>query len=78
VDWVAKETSLSRKTVARRLEKMRENHILQFTTLTDLSSMQLTGYIEFVVLIRVHASYHQNVVQKIHNEMQEYILRPLD
>jgi DNA-binding Lrp family transcriptional regulator len=78
VEDIAKETSLSRKTVARRLEKMRENHILQFTTLTDLSSMQLTGYIEFVVLIRVHASYHQNIVQRIYNEMQEYILRPLD
>ena len=57
---------------------MRENHILQFTTLTDLSSTQLTGYIEFVVLIRVHASYHENIVQRIYNEMQEYILRPLD
>jgi hypothetical protein len=40
--------------------------------------MQLTGYIEFVVLIRVHASYHQNVVQRIYNEMQEYILHPLN
>ena len=75
---IAKQTSLSRKTVSRRLEKMKENRILQFTTLTDLSSMRLTGYIEFVVLIRVHGSYHQNVVQRIYNEMQEYILRPLD
>jgi len=75
---IAKRTSLSRKTVARRLEKMRENRILQFTTLTDLSSIHTTGYIEFVVLIHVHGSYHQNVVQRIYNEMQEYILRPLD
>src|SRR5438094_1010950 len=75
---IAKQTSLSRKSVSRRLEKMKENRILQFTTLTDLSSMRLTGYIEFVVLIRVHGSYHQNVVQRIYNEMQEYILRPLD
>jgi DNA-binding Lrp family transcriptional regulator len=77
VEDIAKETSLSRKTVARRLDMMRENHVLQFTTLTSYS-MQITGYIEFVVLIRVHAAYHQNVVQRIHNEMQEYILRPLD
>jgi DNA-binding Lrp family transcriptional regulator len=75
---IAKETSLSPKTVARRLEKMKENRLLQFTILTDLSSMRLSGYIEFVVLIRVHGSYHQNVVQRIYNEMQEYILRPLD
>jgi DNA-binding Lrp family transcriptional regulator len=78
VEDIAKETSLSRKTVARRLEKMRENHVLQFSTSTNLSSMQVTGYIEFVVLIRVHAAYHQNVVHRIYNEMQEYILHPLD
>ena len=77
VEDIAKETSLSRKTVARRLDMMRENQVLQFTTLTSYS-MQITGYIEFVVLIRVHAAYHQNVVQRIYSEMQEYILRPLD
>lgn len=78
VEDTAKENSLSTKTVARRLEKMREKHILQFTILTDVSSMQLTGFIEFVVLIRVNASYHQNVVQRIYNEMQEYLFHPLD
>ena len=78
VEAIAKETSLSPRTVARRLEKMKENHILQFTIFTDSSSTQLTGFIVFVVLIDVHASYHQNVVQRIYNEMQEYILHPLD
>jgi DNA-binding Lrp family transcriptional regulator len=48
VEDIAKETSLSSKTVGRRLEKMRENHILQFTIVTNPSSMRLTGYIEFV------------------------------
>jgi DNA-binding Lrp family transcriptional regulator len=78
VEEIAKETSLSTKTVARRLEKMMENSILQFTIITDLSSMQLTGIIEFVVLIDVHAFYHQNIVQRIYNEMQEYLFHPLD
>jgi DNA-binding Lrp family transcriptional regulator len=78
VEDIAKETSLSTKTVARRLEMMREKDILQFPIITDLSSMQLTGFIDFVVLIRVHASYHQNVVQRIYNEMQEYLFHPLD
>jgi len=31
VEDTAKEASLSAKTVARRLEKMRENHILEFS-----------------------------------------------
>jgi DNA-binding Lrp family transcriptional regulator len=78
VEDIAKETSLSTKTVARRLEKIVENSILQFTIITDLSSMQLTGIIEFVVLIDVHASYHQNIVVRIYNEMQEYLFHPLD
>ena len=64
--------------MARRLEMMREKDILQFPIITDLSSMQLTGFIDFVALIRVHASYHQNVVQRIYNEMQEYLFHPLD
>jgi DNA-binding Lrp family transcriptional regulator len=78
VEDIAKVTLLSPKTVTRRLEKMRENHILQFTIETDLTSMQLTGFIELHVLINVDASYHQNIVQRIYNEMQEYILHPPD
>ena len=78
VEGIAKEISLSPRTVARRLEKMKENHILQFTIFTDSSSTQLTGFIVFVVLIDVLAADHQNVVQRIYNEMQEYILHPLD
>jgi DNA-binding Lrp family transcriptional regulator len=70
--------NLSTKTVARRLEKMIENHILEFTIITDQSSMQLIGIIELVVLIDVHASYHQNIVVRIYNEMQEYLFHPLD
>lgn len=78
VEDIAKETSLSPRTVARRLEKMIENHILQFTIFTDSSSTQLTGFVVFIVLIDVDASYHQNVVQRIYNEMREYMLHPLD
>jgi DNA-binding Lrp family transcriptional regulator len=78
IEEIAKGTSLSPKTVTRRLEKMRENHILQFTIETDLTSMQLTGFIQLHVLIDVDASYHQNIVQRIYNEMQEYILHPPD
>ena len=74
VEDIAKETSISSKTVARRLEKMRENHILQFSIVTNLSSMQLTGYIEFAVLIDVKISSHQNIVERIYHELQEYLL----
>ena len=71
---IAKKTSLSPKTVARRLEKMRENHILEFSIVQNVSSMRLTGYIEFAVLIDVKISSHQNIVERIQYELQEYLL----
>ena len=74
VEDIAKEASLSSKTITRRLEKMRENHILQFSILTNLSSMKLIGYIEFAVLIDVKISSHQNIVERISYELQEYLL----
>jgi DNA-binding Lrp family transcriptional regulator len=76
IEDIAKETSLSTKTVARRLEKLTENHVLQFTIVVDLSSLQLTGYIEFAALINVHASSHHDVVERMYREMEEYLLRP--
>jgi DNA-binding Lrp family transcriptional regulator len=74
VEDIAKEASLSSKTIIRRLGKMRENHILQFSILTNLSSMKLIGYIEFAVLIDVKISSHQNIVERISYELQEYLL----
>ena len=37
-----------------------------------------TGFVVFIVLIDVDAPNHQNVVQRIYNEMKEYLLHPLD
>jgi DNA-binding Lrp family transcriptional regulator len=74
VKGIAKETSLSIKTVTRRLEKMKENYVLQFSILPNLSSMNLTGYIEFAVLIHVNISSRQNILERIYHELQEYLL----
>lgn len=71
---ITKVTLLSSKTVARRLEKMRENHILEFSILTNLSSTQLKGYIHFAVLINIDVSRHRNIVERIYAELQEYLL----
>ena len=71
---IAKETSLSPRTVARRLEKMRENQVLQFTISRNLSSMRLTGYIEFAVLIKVEIPRHQNILERIYRELEEYLI----
>jgi hypothetical protein len=53
---------------------MRENHILQFSILRDMSSMQLVGYIEFAVVINVTKSLYRNILERIYLEMQEYLL----
>ena len=74
VEDTAKETSLSTKTVTRRLEKMRENHVLQFTISRNLSSLRLTGYIEFNVLINVEIPRYQSILERIHRELGEYLL----
>jgi DNA-binding Lrp family transcriptional regulator len=71
---IAKEASISTKTVKRRLEKMRENHILQFSILRDMSSMQIVGYIESAAVINVTKSLYRNILERIYQEMQEYLL----
>lgn len=71
---IAKETSLSPKTVARRLEKMRGNYVSQFTISRNLTSMRLTGYMEFDVLIHVELPKHQSVLEKIYRELDEYLI----
>jgi DNA-binding Lrp family transcriptional regulator len=73
VESIGKETSLSTKTITRRLEKLRENHIVEFGVIRDMSSMQLTGYIEFAVMIHLEDdSLYQYVLERIYQEMQEY------
>jgi DNA-binding Lrp family transcriptional regulator len=74
IEDIVKESSLSSKTVKRRLEMMREKHILQFSISTNLSSMQLVGYVEFIVLINIDMYHHQEILERIYREMQEYLL----
>ena len=73
IDDIAKEVSLSSKAVKRRLEMMRDNHIIEFSILTNLSSTQLTGYIEFAALISVDTHNYQRIVERIYEEMEEYL-----
>jgi DNA-binding Lrp family transcriptional regulator len=63
VEDIARETSLSTKTVTRRLEKLRENHIVEFGVIRNISSIQLVGYIEFAVVIDIDKSLFQNILE---------------
>jgi len=68
------ETSLSPKTVTRRLEKMKRNCVSQFTISRNLTSMRLTGYIEFDVLIHVELPKYHSILNKIYGELDEYLI----
>lgn len=74
VENISRETSLSPKTVTRRLEKMKRNYVSQFTISRNLTSMRLTGYIEFDVLIHVELPKYQRVLKKIYSELDEYLI----
>ena len=73
IDDIAKESSLSSKTVKRRLEMMGDSHIVEFSILTNLSATQLTGYVEFAALISIDINYYQKIVERLYEEMEEYL-----
>jgi len=40
----------------------------------DMSSMNLTGYIEFLLMVAVNKSAYREIVEKMYREMQEYLI----
>ena len=74
VEDIAKNTSLSTKTVTRRLEKLRENHVIEFGIIRDMSTIQMIGYIEFGVMVNLEDnSLYHHVLEQIYREMEEYL-----
>jgi DNA-binding Lrp family transcriptional regulator len=71
---IAKEASISTKTVTRRLEKMKDEHVVEFSISRNISSMLLIGYIEFAVVILVERTLYQNILERIFQEMDENLL----
>lgn len=71
---IAKQCSISKRTVTRRIDQMRQNHILEFTILRDLAGMQLAGYVEFAVIINVDRSLYLYVLKRMYRELQEYLI----
>ena len=53
---------------------MKKNQFLEFTTMRNMSSLQLIGYIEFALIISVDKNFHRNVIDTISYEMDEYLL----
>jgi DNA-binding Lrp family transcriptional regulator len=74
VEEIARDALLSTRTVARWFERMKKNQFLEFTTMRNMSSLQLIGYIEFALIIAVDKNFHRNVIDTISYEMDEYLL----
>ncbi len=71
---IAKEISSSGKTVSRRLAKMVENHVMEFSLICNAAA--LGGYIMFSMIINVEKAFHRRVLERIYTELQEYFLFP--
>ena len=71
---IAKEASVSPRTTTRRIEKMGQHHIIDFSIIRDMSSTNLTGYIEFVLMIAVNKSAYGEVIERMYREMQQYFM----
>jgi DNA-binding Lrp family transcriptional regulator len=70
---IAAATAISPKTVRRRLDKMITNHVLEFSIQPNPDAMK--GYIVFFLDVRVkNRSYHQNVLQRIYEELHEHFM----
>jgi DNA-binding Lrp family transcriptional regulator len=70
---IAAATSISPKTVHRRLDKMIRNRVLEFSIQPNPDAMK--GYIVFFLDVKVKDSgHHQKVLQKIYEELDDHFM----
>ncbi len=71
---IAKEASISPRTATKRIEKLQQHHIIDFRVIRDMSSMNLAGYIEFLLMVDVNKSAYVEIIESMYSEMQEYLI----
>jgi DNA-binding Lrp family transcriptional regulator len=69
---IAKEVGISEKTTTRRINRMKESRLLDFSV--QCSPAAMIGYIQFVIPITVANSHYHNVLERIYSEFQANIL----
>jgi DNA-binding Lrp family transcriptional regulator len=70
---IAKLASVSQKTVKRRLELLRRNHVLDFGIVYNPSAMK--GYIYFGLIIQTEHYQYRNVLEQVYTNFERYLLR---
>jgi DNA-binding Lrp family transcriptional regulator len=66
---IAEKISMSSKTVARRLEKMIENHVLDFTIQCNFTAIR--GYIVSVVSANIEKGYYRKVLERSYADLKD-------
>src|ERR671919_1119041 len=69
---IAKEVGISEKTKTRRLNRMKEMRLLDFSL--QCSPAAMIGYIQFVIPLTVAKSHYHNVRKRMYSEFQANIL----
>src|ERR687888_2584952 len=70
---IAKKTSISPRTVNRRLTRLRDNNVLKFFILCNPAST--LGYIQFALVINTtDKSFNNQIIERIYGELKDNIL----
>ena len=70
---IAKANSVSQKTIKRRLELMRKNHVLDFGIVYNPSAMK--GYIYFGLIVQTESYQCQRVLEEVYVKFYSLLLR---
>src|ERR671916_1382748 len=69
---IAKEVGISEKTTTRRLDRMKEGRLLDFSV--QCSPTTMIGYIQFAIPIIVAKTHYRSVLERMYSEFQTNIL----
>jgi DNA-binding Lrp family transcriptional regulator len=69
ISEIAKELGISEKTTTRRLDRMKEDRLLEFSLQCNPATM--IGYVQFTILISVEKSYYRDIYECVYTEFLE-------
>ncbi len=72
ISEIAKQVGISEKTATRRLDRMNEGRVIDFTLQCDPAAM--VGYVQFLIVMFVEKSHYRSVYERMYSEFQENIL----
>jgi DNA-binding Lrp family transcriptional regulator len=72
---IAEKTSLSSRTIKRRIEKLFKNDILfPIGSVSDVSSNKIVGFTEFILILQIDKIHQNVIIDRIYKELDEYLV----